>query len=71
MALRILRALGECEVPKLECDSSAALGARPKRRTLLAASRVISAICSAVGSTLRWVSQKNSAPLGRISADRE
>ena len=27
--------------------------------------------CSAVGSTLTWVSQKNSAPLGRISADRE
>ena len=39
---------------------------RPKRRTASAASRVISAICSAVGSTLTWVSQKNSAPLGRI-----
>ena len=64
-------ALGDWEVPKLEWDSSAALGARPKRRTVLAASKVISAICSAVGSTLTWVSQKNSAPLGRISADSE
>src|SRR5262249_5637381 len=70
-ALRILAAQGEGDVPKLEWDSSAALGASPKRRTLLAASRVISAICSAVGSTLTWVSQKNSAPLGRISADSE
>ena len=71
IALRILMALGEWEVPKLECDSNAALGASPKRRTVLAARRVISAICSAVGSTLTWVSQKNSAPLGRIRADNE
>ena len=36
--------------PKLECDSSAAFGMRPKRRISSAASTVISASCSAVGS---------------------
>src|SRR5262249_39420893 len=70
-ALRILVAQGEGDVPKLEWESSDALRARPKRRVLLAARRVISAICWAVGATLTWVSKKNSAPLGRISAESE
>ena len=42
-ASRILAAEGASEVPKLECDSSAALGVRPKRRISSAASSVISA----------------------------
>ena len=49
--LRILRALSVSRLPKLECDSSATLGAMPKRRTASAASRVISAIPSAGRST--------------------
>ena len=66
-ASRILRADCESSLPKLECDSSATLGVMPKRRTASAASRVISAICSAVGSRLTWVSQMNSVPCGSSS----
>jgi hypothetical protein len=36
--------------PKLECDTSATFGVMPKRRISSAASSVISAICSALGS---------------------
>ena len=46
-ALRILSAVGVSAAPKFECDSSATLGAMPKRRISSAASTVISAICSA------------------------
>ena len=49
-ASRIFAADGASLVPKLECDSSATFGVRPKRRISSAASSVISAICSAVGS---------------------
>ena len=38
--------------PKLECDRNATLGTMPKRRISSAASSVISASCSAVGSEL-------------------
>ena len=51
-ARRILRAEGRFEVPKLECDKSATRGVTPKRRTSSAASRAISATCSAFGSAL-------------------
>jgi hypothetical protein len=47
---RILTALGWLLEPKLECDSSAALGLMPKRTILRAAICVISASCSAFGS---------------------
>ena len=47
---RILTALGWLLEPKLECDSSAALGLIPKRIISSAAITVISASCSAVGS---------------------
>ncbi len=49
-ASRIFWADGASELPKLEWESSATLGVRPNRRTSSAASRVISAICSALGS---------------------
>ena len=50
-ALRASFALtASCRLPKLECDSSATFGVMPKRRTSSAASIVISATCSAVGS---------------------
>ena len=68
-AWRILRAEGEFDEPKLECERSATFGVMPKPRTASAARMVASAICSAVGSTLTWVSQKNSAPLGMITPD--
>ena len=58
-ACRIFSADGASELPKLECDSSATLGSTPKRRTASAAIVVISAICSAVGSRLTWVSTRN------------
>ncbi len=64
-ASRIFRAVGELLAPKLECDSSAALGVRPNRRTTSAPSRVISATCWLVGSTMTWVSAMNSGPVGR------
>jgi hypothetical protein len=41
-ALHLAR-VGVSSVPKLECESSATLGVRPKRRTSSAASSVISA----------------------------
>ncbi|MNT65951.1 hypothetical protein D3C72_2039770 [compost metagenome] len=47
---RILIALGLLLVPKLECDSSAALGFTPKRIISSAARAVISASSSGVGS---------------------
>jgi hypothetical protein len=37
-------------VPKLECDSSATFGTMPRRLISSAASSVVSAICSGVGS---------------------
>ena len=49
-AWRILTALGWLLLPKLECDSSAALGRIPKRIISSAAMVVISASCSALGS---------------------
>ena len=51
-AARIFCAEGASLVPKLECESRAALGTTPKRRITSAASAVISASCSAVGSRL-------------------
>ena len=68
-AWRILRALGELLAPKLECDSSATFGTRPKPATAVAASAVISASCSAVGSTFMCVSARKMAPLCRMTAD--
>ena len=50
-AARILTAEGASLVPKLECESSATRGTRPKRRISSAASCVISASCSGVGSS--------------------
>src|SRR5260221_3055685 len=50
-AVRILRAEGASLVPKLEWETSATFGARPKRRISSAASIVISTICSGVGFT--------------------
>jgi hypothetical protein len=47
---RIFTADGWSLVPKLLCDSSAALGWTPKRSISSAAITVISASCSAVGS---------------------
>ncbi|MDT4870286.1 hypothetical protein FQZ97_1053580 [compost metagenome] len=47
---RILMALGSSLEPKLECDSRAALGCRPKRSISSAAMTVISLSSSAVGS---------------------
>ena len=49
-ARRIFAADGWSLVPKLECESSATFGTMPNRRISSAASRVISAISSAVGS---------------------
>ena len=49
-ARRILSAVGWLDEPKLECDSSAALGVMPKRCISCAAMMVYSAICSALGS---------------------
>ena len=46
----VLTALGWLDEPKFECDSSAALGRKPKRWISRAAMMVISASCSAVGS---------------------
>ncbi len=66
-AARILRAVGASLVPNDECDSSATLGSTPKRRIDSAASTVISAICSAVGSRFTYVSQMNTVRLGSIS----
>ena len=51
-ASRILIAVGVSAAPKLECDSSATFGVRPKRRISSAASTVVSAITSALGSKL-------------------
>ena len=51
-ARRILAAEGMSTEPKLEADSSATLGVRPKRRTSSAASKVISATFSASGSAV-------------------
>ena len=58
-AFRILIAVGVLALPKLECESSATLGVKPNRCTSSAARIVISAICSAVGSKLTFVSQMN------------
>ena len=69
-ACRIFRAEALSLAPKLECDTSAALGTRPNPRTASAASRVISVICSAVGSITMKVSQMNSTPFGTIRQDR-
>ena len=52
----ILRRNPELDEPKLECDSRAAFGATPKRRTTSAASRVISAISASFGSLVTSVS---------------
>src|SRR6266513_2966070 len=51
-ARRILAAEGRSTEPKLEADSSATLGVRPKRLTSSAASKVISATFSASGSAV-------------------
>ena len=51
-ASRIFSALGASREPKSESESSAAFGSMPKRRISSAASTVISAISSAVGSTV-------------------
>lgn len=51
-ASRIFTALGASREPKFEKDSSAAFGSMPKRRISSAARIVISAISSAVGSTV-------------------
>jgi hypothetical protein len=51
-ASRIFTACGCWLVPKLECESSATFGVMPNRQISCAASSVISAISSAVGSTL-------------------
>ncbi len=55
-ASRIFTALAASLVPKFECEISATHGEIPKRRSCSAAITVISAICSAVGSTFTWVS---------------
>lgn len=68
-ARRILRAESLSLAPKFECDSSATFGAMPNWVTAWAASRVISVICSAVGSTTMCVSQMNNDPAGRIRQD--
>ena len=52
------------------CDSKAAFGVMPKPRTVWAASSVISAICSAVGSGFICVSHMNNAPACRIRQER-
>ena len=49
--------------PKSECDTSAILGSRPKRRTCQADIRAISAISAALGSWRTCVSVMNSGPL--------
>src|SRR6185437_8242837 len=49
-AWRIFAAEGASLVPKLECETSATLGVRPKRRISSLASAVISRSCSGVGS---------------------
>ena len=49
-AARILRAEGVSTEPKLDAERSATFGTMPKRRTSSAASKVISAMCSASGS---------------------
>src|SRR3546814_17334748 len=66
-ARRILFACGVLCVPKLECDSSAALGGKQKRRTSSAASSGASATCSAVGSEVTWVSPRQHVPRSRTS----
>ncbi|CFP65935.1 Uncharacterised protein [Bordetella pertussis] len=48
----------ELPVPKFERDSSATLGARPRRCISSAAATVYSAICSALGSSLTCVSTR-------------
>ena len=63
---RIFCALGWSLVPKLECDSSAALGLRPKRCISSAAMTVISASSSALGSALTWVSTRKTWRPGSI-----
>src|SRR5882762_7548211 len=68
IAVHIFCAEGASLVPKLECDSRAALGTTPKRRITSAASAVISASCSAVGSRLTYVSQMKTVRLGSMSA---
>ena len=55
-------------LPKLEWDRRAILGWIRKRLTAAAARMVVSAICSAVGSGLTWVSQRKMVPRRKIRA---
>ncbi len=48
--LRIFSDEGVCALPKFECDNNATFGTMPRERSSVAASLVISANCSAVGS---------------------
>jgi hypothetical protein len=61
-AWRIFTAEGWPLEPKLECDSSAALGATPKRFMSSAVSTVISASCAASGPALACVSTQVHLP---------
>ena len=55
------------DCPKLECDTSATFGTRPKRRISSLASATISVICSGVGSRFTYVSHRNTVRRGSIS----
>ncbi|MNN43258.1 hypothetical protein D3C81_1574840 [compost metagenome] len=67
-ASRILRADGRFDEPNIECDIIATFGCRPKRWISSAASCVMAASSSAVGSSFTKVSVMNSVYFSSISA---